>query len=1343
VPGVRRSPRLIATLTTVVATVAATVAASLALVAPAQASAPAAPVNLAPNGPNGTAIPTLSWDRVPDATVYDVQVAKDPDFGTVLWSQGGTWNDKATPTVQLPKGQLYWRVRADSPSGNSEWSNAAFSRSADNPPTLQSPGNGDTLQQPDQTPAFQWSAVQGAQDYLVRVGQDPGFVDPSRYVTLGPVQADAATLSGLLAPGTYYWEVEARFSNGDFNTDWSAPSAFTIGALPAVGRQSPADDINGAVQDVVLDWTPVAGARWYDLQVSTDQNFNTTVIDAQSLTGTRYSPPTTLNNDQYYWRVRPVDAAGNRSPWALAPVWHFKRNYPDQPTLEYPADGATVGDPFYYQWSAVPHASRYVVQLSTDAAFTDRPGNPINCFTTQTTLTPGSPGQSCQPGAYGTYYWRVYAVDDPGNVLTDYISAQVHSFTYEPDLPQPLSPVGGASTSVPTMTWAPVAGAAQYRVSWVDLTGGGGSASDVTDTTAYTPRFGLISGHTYRWTVQSISYDGTLGTSPTPPGQPTFTVVDQPAATATSPDPTGAEPHTKRFPTLTWSAVQGADHYVVYVRKSGSTAWTPLLGGTPYFYPSAQDTGDQFSSAGPNSTSQRYDWYVDAYTGNTPIATGAIGHYTIDPPASLAGFRAALTGTDTSGPEGISCGAQLPDECQNLRQTPVLRWDPNPDVGFYKVYLTYDGINNAVPGLFGFVVHNDMWIDPAALPDSQAGSAYYWTVVPCTSPNVCAPVDHASHAFNKQSNQVALISPVTTDSQSPATVSNDVTLTWQDLLATESTADTSDTALTPPARTEAYQYRVQVSTTPDFTQLVDDAIVDQTTYTAYTTTYPEGTLYWRVRAIDATGNNLNWSDPASFKKSSPAPTLTYPVTTGGQLPQVNGTDPFTWDPLAFAASYDLEVYKNDDLIGQQGNRVLAVNTPVVAYAPSGLLPASTTPYTWRVRRVDAAGRPGPWSPFQEFISRGDSPTLVSPTNGSAQAPNDALFTWLPVGNAVTYRFERRLAGSSTVAETTFTANTSWAEPNLIGTGTWQWRVTALDANGNPLGSPGNWTDRQFTVDGGVSPANNVSITGTGAVGQLLTSAPPTWNLTGVTTTYQWLRDGWPIDGQTATSYTVTPADVGRSLTLRATGTKPGYADGTSVSNVITGGLGTKPSPITRPSISGGHHVGDTVTANPGTWPGTAGYTYQWLRDGKPIAGATGAAYLLGSADATRSVSVRVTATIPGYAPGTAASAAIKVGKMRSATAFSFFSNPVLVGTHPQITVSVAVPNFPKPTGKVKIYDGKKKVLLTTTLKGKNNGVKTIRLPVLKRGTHKIKVVYLGAPRITGSKAAAQTLTVVK
>ena len=228
-------------------------------------------------------------------------------------------------------------------------------------------------------------------------------------------------------------------------------------------------------------------------------------------------------------------------------------------------------------------------------------------------------------------------------------------------------------------------------------------------------------------------------------------------------------------------------------------------------------------------------------------------------------------------------------------------------------------------------------------------------------------------------------------------------------------------------------------------------------------------------------------------------------------------------------------------------------------------------------------------------------------------------------------------------------NTSWAEPLLIGTGTWQWRVTALDANGNPLGNPGTWSDMQFTVDGGISPANNVSITGTGAVDQILTLAAPTWNLPDVTTTYQWLRDGQALDKQTAPSYTVTAGDVGHRMTVRATGTKPGYANGVSDSNVVIGGSGVAPSPTVGPTISGGHKVGDTVTANPGTWPAPAVYTYQWLRDGQPIQGATGANYQLAPADATRSMSVHVTATMVGYTAAMAATNAITVGKMPSTT----------------------------------------------------------------------------------------------
>ena len=58
---------------------------------------------------------------------------------------------------------------------------------------------------------------------------------------------------------------------------------------------------------------------------------------------------------------------------------------------------------------------------------------------------------------------------------------------------------------------------------------------------------------------------------------------------------------------------------------------------------------------------------------------------------------------------------------------------------------------------------------------------------------------------------------------------------------------------------------------------IDDKIVDQATYTAYDRTYPEGTLYWRVQAIDGEGNGLTWSPARTLTKSSPAPVLSAPV----------------------------------------------------------------------------------------------------------------------------------------------------------------------------------------------------------------------------------------------------------------------------------------------------------------------------------------------------------------------------------------------------------------------------------------------------------------------------------
>ena len=64
-------------------------------------------------------------------------------------------------------------------------------------------------------------------------------------------------------------------------------------------------------------------------------------------------------------------------------------------------------------------------------------------------------------------------------------------------------------------------------------------------------------------------------------------------------------------------------------------------------------------------------------------------------------------------------------------------------------------------------------------------------------------------------------------------VQDDVTLTWQDYLLTNTNAAQGSSAVTTKATTEANRYRVQVSTVPNFQSLLDNVLVDQRQFTSY------------------------------------------------------------------------------------------------------------------------------------------------------------------------------------------------------------------------------------------------------------------------------------------------------------------------------------------------------------------------------------------------------------------------------------------------------------------------------------------------------------------------------
>ncbi|WP_244931977.1 lamin tail domain-containing protein [Nocardioides sp. W7] len=152
------------------------------------------------------------------------------------------------------------------------------------------------------------------------------------------------------------------------------------------------------------------------------------------------------------------------------------------------------------------------------------------------------------------------------------------------------------------------------------------------------------------------------------------------------------------------------------------------------------------------------------------------------------------------------------------------------------------------------------------------------------------------------------------------------------------------------------------------------------------------------------------------------------------------------------------------------------------------------------------------------------------------------------------------------------------------------------------------------------------------VGDKLTASTAAWSPVAAFA-YQWLRDGAPITGATSASYTTTAADADHALSVKATGTAEGYAttEKTSAATAKVARLVFAGTSV--PVIGGGTPtVGDTLTATVAPWAPVASFTWQWLRDGQPIAGATAASYPVTAADQGRALSVRVTGAAAGYEP---------------------------------------------------------------------------------------------------------------
>jgi peptidyl-prolyl cis-trans isomerase B (cyclophilin B) len=160
---------------------------------------------------------------------------------------------------------------------------------------------------------------------------------------------------------------------------------------------APADGSSGILNTQSFLWTAIPGAVMYTVELSTDPAFST--IDISVNSGTNSIMITNLGGfTNYYWRVKANNGGHESVP---SNVFSFS-SATAAATLIYPADLST-GIPInpVFQWSPVPNATSYTLQVSTTST-----------FTTQSMIynTAGLTGTSQQvPGLNpnAVYYWRV------------------------------------------------------------------------------------------------------------------------------------------------------------------------------------------------------------------------------------------------------------------------------------------------------------------------------------------------------------------------------------------------------------------------------------------------------------------------------------------------------------------------------------------------------------------------------------------------------------------------------------------------------------------------------------------------------------------------------------------------------------------------------------------------------------------------------------------------------------------------------------------------------------------------------------------------------------------------
>jgi hypothetical protein len=844
------------------------------------------PVPIAPaSGTAVGAMPAFAWAPVAGASEYEVQVAADSGFNSPVLGAGKddfrTKNTRATLIQTAPNGTYWWRVRAISKTGSaSPWSQGrSFGKSWASGTTLLSPVGGAAIVYPSTPLKLSWSPVSGARKYLVSIATDPSL---GSLLTIAgsnrPIETAATTLTPpvTLAPGTYYWGVTALDAEGNRGVpstvasfNWAWPSATT----PQVTDLSPAPE----VYDPRFSWDAVPGAARYEVEINSSVDFapGSKICCTGTTLATSLSPTRVFHDNKYYWRVRAIDLSGNAGVWNNGPS--FTKIFDNVPPMVDPAiknlhlrdnvndpgadvDSSTAGrqtEVPIVSWDPVPGAASYQVDVAPYETGTCNWSAPASdhhwrVMTAVSAWTPlGSGWNGVKPYAddlpvandgviglaVGSYCVRVRARTDRdiGNqdVYGDYTylddgtgRGTAFDWTGYPagvsagcntgnlcadDYGAPIR--GSVMRLTPYFTWKPVLGAQSYFV----LVSKDANFTTIVDygftqVPAYAPRTNLgartYSDETtsYYWAVlPAQNFNGNLAK-----GDPLLASVADFQKQSLPPSRSSPADGQVFFdqPTFRWDAVLGARSYELQVSQDPSF-------GSPIDDVTTDSTAYSTNTTYPADTTLY--WRVRANDENgigLTWSNAVYGAWTFQKRLATA--------------IGSIANPTIGDEIPN--------WTWNVVPGAVSYDFSIDQPDGTHKDFSGFPA-------PSVTPVLFYGTGiFHWRVraeFPKTSFGLTPGPYSATYAFTRT---------IREPSGAHADFDrNHVLLSWD-------------------PKHGARRYRVQLSGTPEFSQLVENVVTDNTSYAPLLEyrgfrTVNTGRLYWRVAAQDEGDNVGDFTQP--------------------------------------------------------------------------------------------------------------------------------------------------------------------------------------------------------------------------------------------------------------------------------------------------------------------------------------------------------------------------------------------------------------------------------------------------------------------------------------------------